>query len=128
MSFEQFEDTVGLENERKIESTLTPEEERKSFDDLIKQYGMDISGMHIPSLGKEIEMLPGQYATNGGVIIANIEGKVIAIPYNEKTIDWVRKAELQEGNTGVPALNNKETWGDREDLFRKWADVHQKFQ
>lgn len=129
MSFDQFDSNASLGNSEETEPTLTPEQERKSFDGIILQNSLDISGMHIPGYEGQIEVVPGCYNTNNGVIVANIEGKTIAIPYNEKTLDWIRRAELREDEAiTVPALNHKETWGDREDLFRRWADVHQKFQ
>jgi len=96
-----------------------------------------MNSLFIKGLGKDItekKVPPGTYNKNQGVIIANIEGEIIAIPDNDKASEWLSDSELRlDESIGVPHLNDVEYWGNEQERaqnsgVKDWLDVHQKFR
>lgn len=118
---------MNMENPTNID----PKEIRKFNDKLLIESGMDMTNIYIPGVDGKLSaenVKPGTYNENQGVIIANIEGKIIAIPSNEKTSEWLSGSDLMlDESIGIPNLNQKETWGDQAGPIKEWLEVHQKF-
>lgn len=77
----------------------------------------------------DLELQPGTYAENGGVIIyADKQGEKYATPTTGESRELLQQLEMAEVSMGVPALNNGEVWGDanrREGMpsWHQWKDL-----
>ena len=112
--------------------------------ELLKKKSMPIGSLFLAGYEKangdkgmnlnDLEMQPGTYAENGGVIIyADKQGEKYATPATDESRELLRQSEIIEISMGVPALSNGEVWGDadrRENMpsWHQWKDLVSKSQ
>ena len=106
------------------------EAEKKT--ELLKRKSMPLGGLYLAGADKrmdELEMQPGTYAENGGVIVySDKNGEKYATPGTSESRQLLQQLEMTEVSMGVPALSNGEVWGDderRENMpsWHQWKDL-----
>lgn len=112
-------------------------EKREAAYNIIIEDGMNVREIFAKGTGEILNnenIKNGRYNVNDGVIICNIDGNILALPYNDSTMELINAAELiSDSSIGVPHLNDAEyMWGNEVEregnsVFQEWKSIHQKY-
>ncbi len=114
------------------QETLVNKEQDPALE-MLKSEALSLNGLVLAD-GKnlsDLDIEPGNYAENQGVIVFAIGDRKYAMPSSERSKKFLEGAELARKEAGVPNLNDAEVWGTPErrsqmESFRKWQELSQR--
>lgn len=137
MSFEMPESTnetdvtsvavEAFEDHATPESLFSPEVAL----DTIRHSSLDMTSVYLRGIGRALtseDVGAGTYAELNGVILANVDGQILALPANDRNRGLIQASELVYQQGMVPHLNEADVWGTEEErsqnsIFKKWVEL-----